>query len=329
MTTLLKTRAVAALVWLLGVCSFYFCASLGTAADYPVKPVRIVVPLAAGGPADTIARTVGEFLSRLWKQSVIVENRPGASGIIAAELVLRSPPDGHVLLLAITSHIQMIGLSDKLPFDPLNDFSAVTQLGLARQVFMVQQEGPSSVADLVAKAKSDPGSVSYSSFGHATTGHIYGEMLNRIAGIRAANVPFNGGAPAVAALLGGQVTASFVEMTQARTQMRAGRLRAIAITGEGRSPLLPDVPSLGELGYPGFEILGWHAVIAPGGTPKDVLAKLQGDIRRALFDPPIAAKFNDLGLEVVGNTPEEFSKVLRVDAAKWLKVIKEIGGESR
>lgn len=298
-------------------------------ADYPNKAVRIVVPLAAGGPADTIARTVGEYLSRLWKQAVIVENRPGASGIIGAELVLRSPPDGYVVLLAITSHIQMIGLSQKLPFDPINDFSAVTQLGLARQVFMVQQEGPRSLSDLVARAKSDPASVSYASFGHATTGHIYGEMLNRAAGIRAANVSYNGGAPAVAALLGGQVTASFVEITQARTQMRAGRLRAIAITGDGRSTLLPEVPSFGELGYPGFEILGWHGVVAPKGTPREVLAKLQSDIRHALSDPAISAKFADLGLEVVGNTPEEFDKVLRIDAEKWLKIIRDIGLEAR
>jgi len=309
-----------------GLCLLALCGGALAQSGYPGKPVKIVVAETAGGPGDTIVRVLAQQLALIWNQPVVVENRPGASGIIGAEFVTKSPADGYTLLKTFTSLIQTVGLGVKLPYDPLNDLAAVTQLAVVPLLFVVREsDGPRTLAGLVATAKAKPSSVSYASFGQTTTAHIYGEQLNRVAGIAAANVPFSGGPAALTALMGGQVTASFQEMSNASAHMKSASLRPLAITGAKRSAQLPQVPTFAELGYPGFETLGWHGLFAPRATPKDILSRASEGVRLALKDPAVARRFTDLGLDIVGSTPEEWASVLREDTAKWTTLIRDAG----
>jgi len=295
------------------------------AEDFPPKLVRIIVPLAAGGPADTSARLIAPALSTRWGVPVIVENKPGASGVLAASALLNSPADGGTLLLAITTHIQALGFKVKLPYDPLGDFTPVTQLVLTSLVLMVPENGPKSLDEFVAVARKNPSEMSYASFGPTSTGHIYGELLNRQAKLKVVNVPYAGGAPAIAALLGGHASASFVEASQAVAYVKSGKLRPLALAGPHRYSDLPDVKTFAELGYAGFELPGWQGVLAKKGTRKDIVNRIAADIREVTRSPSIKARFSELGADLVGSTPEEWSVVLKHDAARWTELIESTG----
>jgi tripartite-type tricarboxylate transporter receptor subunit TctC len=299
------------------------------AAEFPSKPVRIIVPLSAGGPADTLARLMAPRLSERWKVPVLVENKPGAAGALGASALLNSPPDGHTLLLTVTTHIQAIGLKVKLSYDPIADFMPITQVAVVPLVLMVREDGPKTLAEFIAKAKADPVNVNYASFGPASTGHIYGELLNRVARLNVVNVPYAGGAPTVAAVLGGHATASFIEVTQARSYAKSGKLRPLAITGARRYSQMPDVQNFAELGYSGFELVGWHGVLVAKGTPKEVAARISADMREVMKEPGVQARFVDLGVDPVGSTPEEWGDVLKNDAAKWTSLIESTGVKSQ
>lgn len=293
------------------------------AASFPSKPVQIIVALSPGGPTDIIARTLSARLSEMWKVPVVVDNKPGAAGAIAAAYVLNAPADGHTLLMTATTHIQAIGLKMKLSYDPVADFLPITQVAIAPLVFMVREDGPKSLAEFVSRAKQER--LSYASFGPASTAHIYGELLNRVAKIDVTNVPYKGGTPAVSAVLGGDVASSFVEGSQARTYAASGRLRPLAVTGNSRYSQLPDVKTFAELGYQGFELVGWHGIFAPKGTPLPLADKLATDIRAVIKDPVTQRRFTELGVEPVGNTPEEWRSIIKNDTAKWTSLIEKAG----
>lgn len=293
---------------------------------YPTRTVTIVVPTAAAGPTDLIARAIAEPLRRAWNQSVVVENRPGASAIIGTEVVAKSPPDGYTLLLGYTAHIQAISLFKKLPYDPLNGFAAVTQICAAPLAFVVREsDGPRSLAAFVTQAKASPESLNYGNWGIASSGHLYGELLNRVAGIKATNAGYKGVAAIVNDILGGHITGAILDMAVTRPHVLSGRLRPIAVTGVRRSLLMPEVPTFAELGYPGFEPVGWFGVLAPARTPAEIVSRVAGDVRAALAAPQLAENFKQLGLEIVGGTPEQFSAVMREDTVKWAKLIREAG----
>lgn len=293
------------------------------AASFPSKPVQIIVALSPGGPTDIIARTLSARLSEMWKVPVVVDNKPGAAGAIAAAYVLNAPADGHTLLMTATTHIQAIGLKMKLSYDPVADFLPITQVAIAPLVFMVREDGPKSLSEFVSRAKQER--LSYASFGPASTAHIYGELLNRVAKIDVTNVPYKGGTPAVSAVLGGDVASSFVEGSQARTYAASGRLRPLAVTGNSRYSQLPDVKTFAELGYQGFELVGWHGIFAPKGTPLPLADKLATDIRAVIKDPVTQRRFTELGVEPVGNTPEEWRSIIKNDTAKWTSLIEKAG----
>lgn len=284
--------------------------------------MQAVVAFAPGGPGDTLARTLAPVLSERWGVRVVVDNKPGAGGAIAAAAVLREPADGHVLLFTSTTHVQAIGLNLRLAYDPIADFLAIARLAVVPLVLMVREDGPRTLEEFVALARR--GDASYASFGAASTGHIYGELLNRIAGLPVVNVPFGGGAPAVASLMAGQTTASFVEGTQAIPLARSGRLRPLAATGPTRFVQLPDVPTFLEEGYPGFELRGFHGVLARAGTPADVAARISADVGAALEDPAVAARFASLGVE---RSPArgDWNAALPTEAAEWTDLIRRTG----
>jgi tripartite-type tricarboxylate transporter receptor subunit TctC len=316
-------RTLLVVSWLFA--ALIFQRSALAAEDFPPKLVRIIVPLAAGGPADTSARLIAPALSARWKVPVIVENKPGASGVLAASALLNSPADGGTLLLAITTHIQTLGFKIKLPYDPLGDFTPVTQLLLTSLVLMVPEDGPKSLDEFIATARNNPSGTSYASFGPTSTGHIYGELLNRQAKLKVVNVAYGGGAPAIAALLGGHASASFVEASQAMAFVKSGKLRPLALAGPRRYPDLPDVKTFAELGFAGFELPGWQGVLVRKGTRKDVVNRIAADIRDVTRSPSIRARFSELGAELVGSTPDEWSAVLKHDAAKWTELIESTG----
>lgn len=303
--------------------SFVMITSLAGAAEFPSKQVQIIVAFSPGGPTDTIARILSARLSEIWKVPVIVENKPGAAGAIAAAYVLNAPPDGHTLLLTATTHIQAVGLKMKLSYDPIADFIPVTQVAIAPLVFMVREDGPQNLATFISRAKKER--LSYASFGPASTAHIYGEQLNRTAQLVVTNVPYKGGMPAVAALLGGEVTASFVEGSQARSYATSGRLRPLAVTGSTRYSQIPNVKTFAELGYPGFELVGWHGVFAAKRTSPEQVEKLASDIRKVIKDPATQSRFFNLGVEPVGNTPAEWKAVIDNDTKKWTSLIEKAG----
>ena len=244
-----------------------------------------------------------------------------------ASAVLREPADGHTLLFTATTHIQAIGLKMKLPYDPVKDFAPVTQTAIAPLVVMVRPDGPKTLEELVAIGKSRP--VTFASFGPTSTGHIYGELLSKVAGVPIINVPYKGGAPAVTALLGGQVDASFVEATQALPYVKAGRLYPLAVTGEKRYADMPNVKTFKESGLNGFELRGWHGVLARGGTPEAVLERIADDIRAALNQPAIHKQLADTGVETVGSTPKDWGTTLRSEAKQWTSLIERTGVTSR
>ncbi|MCK8787334.1 tripartite tricarboxylate transporter substrate binding protein [Roseomonas sp. NAR14] len=289
---------------------------------FPTRPVQIIVAFPPGGPSDAIARSIAPALSERWGVPVIVDNRPGAAGSIAASLVLREPADGHTLLFTASTHVQAIGLKLRLSYDPVADFQCIIQAAVSPLVFMVRPDGPRTLAEFIALAKQR--SLSHASFGVATTGHIYGEYLNQAAGIAMVNVPFNGGAPAVSSLLGGQTDCSFIEGTQAIPLVRSGSLRPLAVTGPTRFTHLPDVPTFAESGFRGFELRGMHSILARSAVPDGIADRLAAELGAVMGEPAVVARLASLGVERPPPTPDRRA-ALRVEAAQWTDLIRRTG----
>lgn len=308
---------------LAGVAALAASAPFGVLAQaYPSQPIKFIVPYPAGGATDTLARTVGQKLSEAWNQSVLVENRVGASGTIGNAFVAKAPADGYTVLVAITALIQQPSLMDKLPYDAQKDFAPVTMIARSPSMLAVPADSPiKTLKDYIANAKANPGKVNYGTYGAGTSAHIQGSLLAQQAGLDLVHVPFNGAAPLVTQLVGGQLTSAFIDSASARPHL--AKMRPLAVTGTARMPGLPDVPSFQELGYHSFDPYGWFGLLLPAGTPPAIVNKLSEEVNRILRLPDVTARIEALGLQVGGGKPDEFAAELRKDAGIYARIIKD------
>lgn len=300
-------------------------ASAAFAQSYPNKPIKLIVPYPPGGGNDTFARLIGAKLSERLGQQIVVDNRPGAGTMIGTEAAAKSPADGYTLLLgSIATHAISPNLYAKVPYDPVKDFAPITVLGVAPTVAVV---GPSvnakTLAELIAAARTQPGKLTYASGGSGTPPHISGEVFKSMTGTDLLHVPFKGGAPALVAVMGGQVDVMFDTAASASPHIKGGKLRALALAAPQRSADLPDVPTFVEAGLTGYEVNSWYALLAPAGTPPDIVARLHRETVAALREPDMVARLKTLGADPVGNTPDEFASFIRSELAKYAKVIRE------
>ncbi len=297
------------------------------AQNYPNRPIRIVVVSTPGGSVDTMARVVGPKLAERWGQQVIVDNRPGAGGAIAAELVARSPADGYTLIMGtVASLATNVSLRKSLPYDPVRDFAPITLVATQNLMLLIHPSIPAkSVKELVALAKRQPGQLSFASAGNGTGGHLSGELFKLLAGIDMLHVPYKGVAPALIDVISGQVSMTFASILSGHPHARSGKLRALAVTGAKRSPAVPELPTMIEAGVKGYESATWYGLLAPAGTPPDIVAKLNAEVVSILKQPETHERLSKEGADPVGNTPAEFGKFIRSEIAKWGKVIKAAG----
>lgn len=295
------------------------------AQDYPTRAITLIVPFAAGGGADAVARIVAQRLGDKVGQPVVVENRTGAAAIIGTQAVARAKPDGYTLLLGQSGPISINPAVYKdLKYDPIKDFAPVVRLTEYPYVMVVNGASPyTTVQALVTAAKAKPGAVTFGSYGIGGANHLVAEMFAASAGIKLLHVPYRGTAPAVTDLMSGQLDLVFSDPFSALANVRAGKLRAIAVTGKNRSPVLPDVPTLAQSGFPEFDAVGWHGILAPAGTPDDIVAKLNGAIVKILADPETKALLAAQATEAVGDTPAQFGAFIKADVAKWSAIAKE------
>ena len=320
-------RAATAAVLLASIAVTALCASSQSAAadTYPSRRITFVVPYPPGGATDVLARLLANKLSESWKQTVVVENKSGGGGVVGNDNVAKAQPDGHTVLVAITQIIQAPSLVPKLPYDVFKDLAPVTQIALSTIVLVVPEQQPfKSVKELVDYAKANPGKP-YGTFGNATTSHLYGELLKKVANIDMTHIPYRGSAPLTNDLLANTVTSGFVDLTTASAQIKAGKLRALAVGGEQRRKAMPDVPTMAELGYPGFEIEGWLGVFVPAATPKEIVTKLSDELARIIASPEGVAGIESLSLIPVGGSADAFDKALRRDLDRWADVVKQTG----
>ena len=297
-------------------------------AQYPTKPVHIVVPYPAGGAVDAFARVLSQKLSDLWGQQVIVDNRPGASTMIGADQVAKSLPDGYTLLL--TAELTLVTvpyLHEKIPYDPLKDFAPITALVSATQALIVNPSLPvNTVKDLLALAKAKSGELTYGSFGIGSTGHLNMEVLQAMTGVRFNHIPYNGAGPAMNDVIGGHIGFMFAALSIVKGNVKAGKLRMIGVGSDHRSKEFPDVPTISESGVPGFEAKSWFGLVAPAGTPPSIIKKLNQDVTKVFSDPAFAGEYLAAqGLEPILGTPEQFSDFIRAESVKLGKVVKEAG----
>ncbi|HZR69738.1 MAG TPA: tripartite tricarboxylate transporter substrate binding protein [Burkholderiales bacterium] len=313
-------RSVCLLAMVLG-------ASGAAAQQYPAKPVKIIVAFSPGGSTDLLARAVGQKLGERWGQPVVVENRVGASGMIGADAVAKSAPDGYTLLMcspqevAVNHHV-----FPKVPYDPRRDLAPITLVTVTPLVIAVNPGVPAKdIAALVALAKAKPGTLGYATPGTASTQHLTGEILQAAAGIKLVHVPYKGAGQSIPDVIGGQVPIGVYGILTISPQAKAGKLRILAVTTPKRSPIAPDVPTMAESGFPGFDTSLWFGLLAPAGTPKDVIAKIHDDTARALKLPDVAERIAAQGGEVIGSTPAQFAAFIAAEDAKYAKIIREAG----
>jgi tripartite-type tricarboxylate transporter receptor subunit TctC len=295
-------------------------------AQYPARPVHFVVPYPAGGAVDAFARVLAQRLSGLWNQQVIVDNRPGASTMIGAEQVAKSPPDGYTLLLtAELTLVTVPHLHEKIPYDPIKDFDPITGLVSATQALVANPSLPvKTTKDLIALAKTKPGQLTYGSFGIGSTGHLNMEMLQSMTGVRFNHIPYNGAGPALNDVIGGHIDFMLAALSIVQGNVKAGKLRMIGVGSDHRSSQFPDVPTISESGAPGFEAKSWFGLVAPAGTPTDVIEKINHDVGKTLSDPSFAKDFLAAqGLEPILSTPAQFAAFIRSETVKWGKVVKD------
>ena len=321
------TRMTRTILRALGALAVAFAANVHAQAPYPNHPVRIVVPFPAGGTTDILARATAQKLTETLGQPFVVENRPGAAGNIGAEIVAKSPPDGYTMLMGtVGTHAINASLYEKMPYDHVKDFVPVVLVAGVPNVLVVHPSVPAkSVQELIAYAKANPGKLNFASSGSGTSIHLSGELFKTMTGVSMQHVPYKGSAPALADLTGGQVQLMFDNLPSALPLIKAGKLRALAVTSLARASALPDVPTVAESGLPGFEASSWFGVLAPVGTPNDVVKKLNGEIAAWLASPDAKEKLAAQGAIAAGGTPDTFVTHIAAESAKWAKVVKASG----
>jgi len=323
MTSEFRCRAVVAFL------AFAVCpAAYGQGAqNYPNKPIRIVVPYAAGASTSFVTRAIGQKLTEAWGQPVIVDNRGGAAGAIGTQIVAKSAPDGYTLLLGTVGTFGInSAVYSNLSYDPVKDFAPVAMLASVANMLAVNPSLPvKSVKELIALAKEKPGKLNYGSSGNGSTSHLSGEMLKSMAGINMTHVPYKGGAPMMADLLGGQLEVMFDQVPAVLPHVKAGRVRALAVTTARRSAAAPEVPTMAEAGVPGYEMTVWYSFMAPAGTPRDIIVKLNTELVKILNQPEFKQKMLAQGAELTSSTPEQLAETIRADLAKYAKLAKEAG----
>jgi tripartite-type tricarboxylate transporter receptor subunit TctC len=313
----LRTAAVAAFL--------LTAAGAASAQSFPSRPVHIFVPYPAGGGVDVLTRTLGDVVSKQWGQSVVVENRPGAGGIIASQAVATSPPDGYTLIMVASGHATNPFLYPKIPYDTFKDFTPISLLASSPNILLVRADSPfKTVADVITSAKAKPGSLSFAHAGTGTSTHLAGELLKSLARIDLNAIPYKGGAPAINDLLGGQIPLSFNNGPESVGQLQAGTLRALAVTTADRAPFLPDVPSMSE-SVPGYDTGVWWGLLGPANMPPDVLAKLSHDFVAALNTDAVKERLSKLGALPIGSSPQQFDARIHADYEKWGPIIKAAG----
>jgi tripartite-type tricarboxylate transporter receptor subunit TctC len=312
------------------VAAIALVASYGSAAvaqpAFPSKPVHIFVPYPPGGGVDILARTLGDALSKEWGQSIVVENRPGAGGVVASQALATSPPDGYTLIVVASGHATNPFLYPKLPYDTFKDFTPISLLASSPNILLVRKDSPfKTLADLLAQARAKPGSLSFGHAGNGTSTHLAGELLKNLAKIDMAAIPYKGGAPAINDLLGGQIPMSFNNGPESVGQIKAGTVRALGVTTAKRAAFLPDVPSIAEGGVPGYDTEVWWGVLGPAKMPPDLVKKLSHDFVAALKAQSVKDRLGPLGATPIGSSPEEFAAKIKADYDKWGPIIKAAG----
>jgi tripartite-type tricarboxylate transporter receptor subunit TctC len=309
-----------------GLLALLIVESPAAQTNYPEKPIRIVVGFPPGGPADTVARLLGLKFTDAWGKPVVVDNAAGAAGNIASDRVAKATPDGYTLGLLTEAQIAINPSLYKLEFDTVNNFAPVSQVTMSAYALVVHNAVPAkSVKELVALAKVQPGGLTFASAGSGSTPHVVAELFKTVADLDIRHIPYKGVAPAIPDLLGGRVTMMFSPMQVALPLVRDGKLRALAVTSLRRSSAAPELPTIAESGYTGFAVTGWIGLLAPAGTPATILHKLHLETSKALALPDLRAKLADLGMEGIGNSPDEFAAAIKSEIPKWAKVIKESG----
>lgn len=323
----MKTVLTKYIVAILTTCLNITSVQIAVAADssYPSKPVKLVMPFPAGGAGDVLARIMAEGLSKEWQQPVIVENKPGASGMIGNESVARAAPDGYTLLMTITQTVQAPSLIKQLPYDIQKDFTPLRRVADALFLFVTTDPSITSLNKYVELAKASPGKYSYGTYGAGTSAHIYAEMFNNMNGIQAQHIPYKGAAPLLQDMLGGHVTLSFIDLSTALAHVRSGKIKAYAAVSAHRLAVLPEVPTFSELGFKGMDLVGWYGIFAPAGLPHPIAQKIRTSIDQVLATPSIQKKITDIGLFPATGAPEDFGDRIALDLEKWKQIIHDAG----
>lgn len=314
-------RAIAIFIALL------MSSAAATAEDtYPSRPVHILVPYPAGGGVDIVARSLGDELSKHWGQPVVIENRPGAGGVIASQAVATSPKDGYMLIVVASGHATNPFLYAHLPYDTFKDFTPISLLGSSPNILLVRADSPfKTLADLLAEARKKPGSLSYGHAGNGTSTYLAGELLKSLAKVDLTGIPYKGGAPAINDLLGGHLPISFNNAPESLGQITSGTLRALAVTAATRAPFLPNVPTMAEAGVPGYDTAVWWGLLGPSNMPANVTGKIAKDTAEAMKSPVIKDRLIKLGATSIGSSPQEFGRLIKSDYDKWGPIIKAAG----
>jgi tripartite-type tricarboxylate transporter receptor subunit TctC len=325
----MQRRITASIAVALSAIALFALPAVAQTTTYPTRPVRLVVPFPAGGTTDILARAVAQKLSEAWGQSVVVDNRPGAGGNIGAELVAKSAPDGYTLLMGtVGTHAINASLYAKLPYDHVKDFAPVILVAGVPNVLVVNPGLPvHSVRELIDYAKTNPGKLNFASSGSGTSIHLSGELFKVLTGVQMTHVPYKGSAPALTDLMGGQVQLMFDNLPSSLPFIKAGKLRALAVTSTGRAAALPDIPTVAESGIPGFEASSWFGVLAPAGTPRDIVTRINGEVAKWLTSTDAREKLAGQGAIAAGGTPEDFARHIAAETAKWAKVVKASGAK--
>lgn len=299
------------------------------AQEYPAKPIRVVVPFPPGGGTDLMARTVMQKLGESLGATMVIDNRGGAGGSIGSDIVAKSPADGYTVLIVSGAHAINPSLYQKLPYDSVRDFAPVTMFTSGPGLLVVHPSVPAkTVKEFIALAKSRPGQLNYASAGIGTPPHLAGELFKTMAGVDIVHVPYKGNGPAYTDLIGGHVSVMFPTIPTAIPHVRAGKLRALAVTTRSRTPIAPELPSISESGVPGYDVSSWYGLLAPAGTPAAVVARLQREIAKVLQLPDVGEKLTAQGLDLVGSTPEAFAAVIKSEIVKWAEVVKASGARA-
>jgi tripartite-type tricarboxylate transporter receptor subunit TctC len=293
------------------------------AETFPNKPVHILVPYAAGGAVDVLARTLGQSLAKIWGQQPVIDNRPGAGGVIASQALATSTPDGYTLILVASGHPLNQFIYPSLPYDTFKDFTAITEIASSPLAIVASKTSPyANLGDVLAAARKEPDSLSYGMSGNGTSAHLAGELLKYMAGVKIVAVPYKGGSPALTAVIAGDIPLSFNPLAEAIGQIEDGPLRALAVTSAQRSPALPDVPTVAESGVPGYDVSVWWGFLGPANMAPDVVTKLQADLKSALQDKNVQSTLDKIGATPIGSTAGEFDAFMHAEVTKWEPVLK-------